>query len=149
MKFLINVFLVLFSIPTFACINLSGVYEKPTQQQYQHQLDLTVVKQDDCNGVGFYDAWIDLPTNLYMENPNPVYYRLDGTKNCNAFGSCYTAVVTDKLIHVSHDLVDYKKVNGETCSSETVSFGLDTKKSLHIVRDCNDGSKMEATYKIH
>lgn len=149
MKLLISIVLTVFSVPAFACIDLSGIYEKPIQDEIADDLDLQVVKQNDCSSVHFYNAWINLPTNLYLENPNPISYKLDGQEHCNAFGSCYTATVNDQLIKVNHPAKEYKKSNGEICISGNVSFGLNNKKFLYIIRDCSDGSKIEETYKIH
>jgi hypothetical protein len=148
LKYLISFAFCLLSIPTLACINFSGAYEKPVQEMKDY-LDLKVLKQTDCRRVDFYNASIYLPSELYMENPNPISYMLDGKQYCDAFGFCYSATLDGDVFRIKHSPKEFLKENGDSCVSETVSFNIDQSKALRVIRKCNDGTSINATYKNH
>jgi hypothetical protein len=148
MKYLVGIVFCLFSFPALACVDLSGKYEKPIQE-IKNYLDLKVFKQSGCSRVAIYDASIYIPTDLYMENPNPVSYKLDGKQHCNAFGFCYAATVNDKMMRVNHTDKEFLKDDGAICISGNISFEINQSRSLIVIRECTDGSTIKARYKIH
>lgn len=144
----IFIFCLFVSVPAYACIDLSGLFEKPIQNDKDY-LYLNALKQDGCARVDIYSAAIYLPSGLYMENPNPSSYLTDDQQHCNSFGFCYSAKINRDKMDISHSPQDFSKPDGELCVSEAVSFSLDRTKSLNVTRSCNDGSVIEAVYKRH
>lgn len=138
---------VLFSIPSFACLDLTGSYLKPVQEDGTNYLNLSVLKQNECGRLDVCNASIFVPTGLYMESPNPRSYLLDNNEHCDSFGYCYSAEIDGDAVRITHTPKQFAKSNGDVCLSSGVSFGIDQTKSLRVIRDCDDGGVIKVTYK--
>lgn len=147
MKLISLIACLFFSIPALACLDFSGAFVKPVQEDGPNYLNLSVLKQDKCARLDIHDASIYVPTGLYMENPNSTSYKIDSKEHCNGLGFCYTAVIDDKSVSIAHTPKEFAKSNGDKCFSGKVSFVLDQTQSLEVTRDCADATTIKTTYK--
>ncbi len=147
MKYIIVLMVSIYSGLAWSCVDLSGTFIDVIQE-HGNQIDLKVVKQDACKSVKFHNAFYDPDSDFYHEAPNGTLYKLDGKVDCDAFGFCKTASIDEEKVYVKHDTAEFNKADGNICVSNAISFSRDNKKSLVVVRECNDDTLMKAIFKV-